>query len=79
MLQKNVLAILIEGLQLKEELNTPSAVKALESIKGIMTQEDVTAEVQISIMENLLKNPETVVFDKSTSKLLFYRIKIPTG
>lgn len=67
LLQKNIVAILIEGLQAKEDLNIPSAEKALESIKSVLAKEDVSPEAQISIIEQLLNSSDNIAFDKSTS------------
>lgn len=67
MLQKNIVSILIEGLQVKDELNIPSAEKALDSIKNVLVKEDVSPEAQIAIIEQLLNSADNIAFDKNTS------------
>ena len=74
MLLKNMVSVLVIGLEAKEDSNFALAESTLEAIKTVLTKDTISPEAQSLILENLLNNSESVAFDKITgaySRMIF--------
>jgi hypothetical protein len=68
LLTSNVLSVLTFDLMRKDDPSSNLASDVLVVLKAKLTKEDITAESQVKIIEQLLSLPENVVFDRKTGE-----------
>ena len=71
LLTSNVLSVLTFDLMRKDDPSSNLASDVLVVLKAKLTKEDITAESQVKIIEQLLSLSENVVFDRKTGENFF--------
>ena len=71
LLTSNVLSVLTFDLMRKDDPSSNLASDVLVVLKAKLTKEDITAESQVKIIEQLLSLSENVVFDRKTGEKFF--------
>ena len=71
LLTSNVLSVLTFDLMRKDDPSSNLASDVLVVLKAKLTKEDITAESQVKIIEQLLSLNENVVFDRKTGETFF--------